>query len=106
MPAKVPEELLQSETSRVSELSVGDRARITASDMKVNASGECYLDPGAIVQSVTRPVVTIQVERREDGFHVTAHPKCRWKKRPLDPDLPNFWIPVMSITIADEGLRV
>jgi hypothetical protein len=103
MPAKLPEQLLRTEERRLSELCIGERGRIEAVVMRVDDLGECYLDPKAALRLMTLVPLTIQVERREDGFHVTAHSKCSSKKRPFDPDLLKSWIPVVSVTINDES---
>src|SRR5260370_17242726 len=70
MVAKLPASLIEPKQRELSDLAVGETAYVLSSNMRVNESGECFLNPEAT--RMRRSYGSIQVHRREDGYHVTV----------------------------------
>jgi hypothetical protein len=93
MAAKLPSSLIEPKQRGLSDLAVGETAYVLSSNVRVNESGECFLNPEAT--SVKRHYGAIQVDRREDGYHVSVIAKgMQWKPGPISDKL----IPVVSVT--------
>jgi Mlc titration factor MtfA (ptsG expression regulator) len=68
MPVNLPEHLFKTKPRKLSDLQLGESAHTWADNMTVTSAGECFLNPYALVNK--RGFLTIQVDRRGDGFHV------------------------------------
>jgi hypothetical protein len=84
-------------------LRIGDERRRNVLDMgsgDARRSGwSCYVYADAEARDVRLSPVTITIERREDGFHVTAHPDNKWA--PRAPHRSENLIPVASIMVKE-----
>jgi predicted transcriptional regulator len=70
MAAKIPDNLIDPQPRRLSELQIGETAYIWTLNMRVTDAGECFLDTQAEI--TTRGPGAIRVDRRVDGFHVVV----------------------------------
>ena len=75
MPAKLPAHLKNPPRRELKDLAIGETGYVWRASMGVGPTGGCYLDPTADLTE--RGAGVIQVDRREDGFHVTVvAPEC------------------------------
>src|SRR5687768_135071 len=96
-PAKMPDALIEPEPRHVSETSIGERFHIFAAHLRVSVDGFAFINPKAELLKSHTEGLTINVERRDDGFHVTVDAdRDRWQR---DGSIAEYWLPVASITV-------
>ena len=94
MADKIPNNLIESQPRRLSELHIGETAHLWTFNMHLTDAGECYLDAEA--ELTERSVGTIQVARRENGYHVTVVAKgTKWRPHALTTEKP-FRLPAFA----------
>jgi hypothetical protein len=94
MAAKLPPSLTRPKEPVLANMNTGETGYVSQTDMGVNAEGECFLNPDAAL--VGRASDSIQVTRREDGYHVVviAH---GWLWTPFG-SIKETAVPVATIT--------
>jgi hypothetical protein len=86
-PAKMPDALIGPKRRVVSETSVGERFHIFAAYLHVSLDGFAFIHPTTILVKGHTPGLTIEVERREDGFHVSVSAdRDRWQRSEIPED--------------------
>jgi hypothetical protein len=96
--AKCPAHLLNPAPRKISDLKIGEAGYSWSSfALAVDESGECYLDPAEDLTE--RSVGAIQVDRRQDGYHVVliSRRTRKWTPRALKKEQA---VPVISIAEA------
>ncbi len=96
-PVKLPENLRQPPERYLRDIAVGETVLVSFISMQPDAEGNCFLNPGGKI--VINPLLTVKVERRADGYHVTAPADVHWTFGDFKTD---SWYPVASITVAGD----
>lgn len=95
--ATLPVEL---ETPTVGSMAVGDRGYTFDQELWVDAERRCWLNRTGRTFPQPYGLATMLIERRADGYHVTASPKWPWRVGvPNDWD-PSVLVPVVSIEVS------
>jgi hypothetical protein len=101
-PAKLPDTLRDVKPRKVADTIIGDRFVLYSVEMVVDLEGSCYLYADAELKLTSPlPPLTLWVERREDGFHVTVDEENGWVPREIGAK--EVIIPVVSITITKKA---
>jgi hypothetical protein len=104
MPAKIPPDRIDPPVRYLRALSIGERAAVRFTAMRVDTDGFCYLDPSADIVENEFAGLTIGVARDAAGYHVTAErtPRSKFMR------MPGFWarmfrkyVPVETFTEKD-----